>query len=537
MTEPLLKVENVAVDFRTVAGTVSAVKGVSFEVGRGRTLAVVGESGSGKSVTARVIMSMLAENAAVGPDCRVWLDGEDISAFSEIEMQAIRGNRISMIFQEPLTSLNPVYRVGEQVAEIIRTHRPMSRAEALDETLRLFEEVQLPDPRTRLRQYPHEMSGGQRQRVMIAMALANKPDLLIADEPTTALDVTVQAEILALLKSLQASHGMAVILITHDLTVVERMSDDVVVMRRGAVVERGRTAEVFADPRHAYTRHLLDSEPGGLPGPLDAQAPPLMQAERLRVAFRLSGGGLLRRRPTELVAVDGVSAAVRRGETLGIVGESGSGKTTLGMAMIRLLDADSGAITFDGRRIDGLSRRQMRPLRPRIQVVFQDPFSSLNPRMIVRQIIEEGLIVNGIGAGAAEREEIVGQALDDVQMPRESMQRFPHEFSGGQRQRLAIARALALRPEFVLLDEPTSALDLSIQAQIIDLLRDLRARRGLSYVFISHDLKVVKALCHSVVVMKEGGVVETGPTAQVLENPQSGYTRRLVDAAFEVVAA
>jgi peptide/nickel transport system ATP-binding protein len=536
MTEPLLKIENVAVSFKTVTGMVEAVRGVSYEVARGETLAVVGESGSGKSVTARAIMSMLAENASVGADTKVWFDGQDISEFSEPQMQKIRGNRISMIFQEPLTSLNPIYKVGDQVAEIIQVHRPMPRKQALKEVLRLFEEVRLPNPEARLDQYPHEMSGGQRQRVMIAMALANKPDLLIADEPTTALDVTVQAEILSLLKDLQKSHNMAVVLITHDLTVVEKTSDNVVVMRYGEVVERGRTADVFANPQHPYTQHLLASEPKGTPGPLDRDAAPLMQARDMRVAFRLSYGGFFSRKTSDLVAVNDISTTIRRGETLGIVGESGSGKTTLGMAMIRLLDANGGEITYDGQRIDGLSRAEMRPFRTRIQVVFQDPFSSLNPRMIIRQIIEEGLIVNGIGKKSAEREELVARALADVQMPRDAMQRFPHEFSGGQRQRLAIARALALNPDFILLDEPTSALDLSIQAQIIDLLRDLRDKHDLSYMFISHDLKVVKALCHNVIVMQHGNVVEAGPTAQVLETPQTDYTRRLVNAAFNVLA-
>ena len=537
MTDALLKVENVVVDFRIATGTVNAVRGVGYEVARGETLAVVGESGSGKSVTARAIMSMLAENATVGNDTKIIFDGKDISNFSEPQMQGLRGNRISMIFQEPLTSLNPIYKVGDQVAEIIQVHRPMSKKEAYEEAVQLFREVQLPDPEARLNQYPHEMSGGQRQRVMIAMALANKPDLLIADEPTTALDVTVQAEILSLLKSLQKSHKMAVILITHDLTVVEKTPDKVVVMRYGEVVERGTTEGVFANPQHPYTKHLLASEPKGLPDPLAAQATPLMVAEDMRVAYRITHGGVFSRKRTDIVAVNDVSCTIRRGETLGIVGESGSGKTTLGMAMIRLLDANGGKITFDGQRIDSLNRQAMRPLRPRIQVVFQDPFSSLNPRMIIQQIIEEGLIVNGIGNSSADRRNLVARALEEVQMPSDAMQRFPHEFSGGQRQRLAIARALAMNPDFILLDEPTSALDLSIQAQIIDLLRDLRAKHDLSYMFISHDLKVVKAICHNVIVMQHGNVIEQGPTCQVLETPQNAYTQRLVDAAFNVIAA
>lgn len=536
MTEPLLKVENVVVDFRTVAGTVNAVRGVSYEVARGETLAVVGESGSGKSVTARAIMSMLAENAIVGAESRITFDGKDISTFSELEMQHLRGNQISMIFQEPLTSLNPIYRVGDQVAEIILTHRPMSKKAAMAEVLKLFEEVRLPNPEARLSQYPHEMSGGQRQRVMIAMALANKPDLLIADEPTTALDVTVQAEILGLLKELQRSHNMAVILITHDLTVVEKTSDKVVVMRYGEVVERGLTDAVFSNPQHPYTQHLLASEPKGKPDALDPSAPVVMSSDKLRKVYNTQYGGFFSRKNYELVAVDDISATLHKGETLGIVGESGSGKTTLAMSLVRLQEVTSGAIYFDGDRIDQLDRAAMRPYRTRIQVVFQDPFSSLNPRMIVRQILEEGLIVNGIGKTAAEREALIKQALADVQMPADAMQRFPHEFSGGQRQRIAIARALVLQPEFILLDEPTSALDLSIQAQIIDLLRELRRKHDLSYLFISHDLKVIRALCHNVIVMQHGQVVEEGPTEQVLSNPTNEYTQRLVDAAFNVVA-
>ena len=524
-----------AVRFRTVSGEVEAVRSVSYEVARGETLAVVGESGSGKSVTARAIMGMLAPNALVGETASVVFDGTELTTLSEPEMQRIRGGRISMIFQEPLTSLNPVYRIGDQVAEMIRAHRDVSKKAMRAEVVRLLTEVQLPDPDRRYDQYPHELSGGQRQRVMIAMALANEPDLLIADEPTTALDVTVQAEILSLLRALQQRRGMAVILITHDLTVVSQVSDRVVVMRRGEVVERGTTRGVFSDPQHPYTEHLLASEPKGRPDPLPEGAPVLIEGDDLQITFRLKAGGFFRPKTVDLKAVDHVSAAVRRGETLGIVGESGSGKTTFAMALIRLGADGAGAITYDGTRIDGLSRAQLRPYRTRMQVVFQDPFSSLNPRMIVRQILEEGLIVNGM-RDAAERDRTVRRALDDVQMPHTALERFPHEFSGGQRQRLAIARAIALDPEFILLDEPTSALDLSIQAQIIELLRDLRRKRDLSYLFISHDLKVVRALCHRVMVMKEGRVVEEGPTEAVLENPETDYTRRLVDAAFEVVA-
>ena len=535
MTEPLLSIENVAVSFQTAVGVTEAVRGVSYQVNRGETLAVVGESGSGKSVTARAIMSMLAPNAVVSDDTRITFDGDDITKWSEDQMRSIRGNRISMIFQEPLTSLNPVYRIGDQVAEIIKTHRQLSKKELKAEVIRLLGEVKLPDPEARYRQYPHELSGGQRQRVMIAMALANNPDLLIADEPTTALDVTVQAEILALLKDLQNKHDMAVILITHDLTVVSHVSDRVVVMRRGEVVERGKTSEVFANPQHEYSKHLINSEPKGEPDALDAEAAPVLTGKDIRITFHLKEGNFFRPQRKELIAVNDVSATIRQGETLGIVGESGSGKTTFGMALIRLGVFQQGEITFQGERIDHLDRKSLRPYRTRMQVVFQDPFSSLNPRMIIRQILEEGLIVNGVG-NSAERDRMVRQALDDVQMPQSVLDRFPHEFSGGQRQRLAIARAIALDPEFILLDEPTSALDLSIQAQIIDLLRDLRRKRGLSYMFISHDLKVVRALCHNTIVMQHGTVVEAGPTSQVLNDPKTDYTKRLVKASFDVVA-
>ncbi|MGH1416224.1 MAG: ABC transporter ATP-binding protein [Pelagimonas sp.] len=536
MTDPILSVQNAKVSFKTVVGVTDAVKNVSYEVRRGETLAVVGESGSGKSVTARAIMGMLAPNAMVDPNTKIIFDGDDLSEWSELQLQNIRGRRISMIFQEPLTSLNPVYKIGDQVGEIITAHRQISKKDLRAEVIRLLTEVQLPNPEERYSQYPHEMSGGQRQRVMIAMALANNPDLLIADEPTTALDVTVQAEILSLLKHLQKKHRMAVILITHDLTVVSQVSDTVVVMRQGEVVETGKTQDVFASPQHPYTQHLIASEPKGHPDPLPADAEPVLDGRNMGVSFMLKSGGFFNPKRVKLKAVDNVTATIRRGETLGIVGESGSGKTTLGMAMIRLGVFDQGQITFRGDRIDQLSRKELQPYRTRLQVVFQDPFSSLNPRMIIRQILEEGLLVNNIGANAAERDAILRQALDDVHMPHSALARFPHEFSGGQRQRLAIARAIALSPEFILLDEPTSALDLSIQAQIIDLLRDLRRKRDLSYLFISHDLKVVRALCHNVIVMQHGQVMEQGPTEEVLVNPQTDYTKRLVAAAFEVVA-
>ena len=535
-TPPLLTVSDVAVSFRTVSGSVDAVKGNSFDLKKGETLALVGESGSGKSVTARSIMRMLADNAEVGETTSITFKGQELMQNSEAQMQEIRGNEITMIFQEPLTSLNPVYKIGDQVAEIILNHRDVSKKEAKAEVLRLFKEVQIPDPEARLTQYPHQLSGGQRQRVMIAMALANEPDLLIADEPTTALDVTVQAEILTLLKRLQEKHGMAILLITHDLGVVRQTSDRVCVMRYGEIVEKGDTEQIFNNPQHPYTRHLIDSEPSGRPDPLDDSAAVVMEGRDVRKVFNIKHGSFWNRKTLELVAVNDISLQVRAGETLGIVGESGSGKSTLGMSLIRLQPVTGGEIEFEGRRLEKLTRAEMRPLRTEVQVVFQDPFSSLNPRMIVKQIIAEGLVVNNIGKNDAERDQMVREALAEVQMPPDVMDRFPHEFSGGQRQRIAIARAMVLRPKFILLDEPTSALDLSIQAQIIELLRDLRRKHDLSYLFISHDLKVVRALCHNVIVMQNGNVVEAGPTESVLENPQTDYTRRLVDAALNVHA-
>lgn len=532
LDDALLVVKNVTVDFRTVGGTVHAVKNNSFHVMKGETLAIVGESGSGKSVTARAIMQMLAENASLGKETEVWFKGINLTTLPEIEMQKIRGNDITMIFQEPLTSLNPVYRVGDQVAEIILKHNKITKKEAKKKVISLFEEVQIPEPEARVTQYPHQLSGGQRQRVMIAMALANEPDLLIADEPTTALDVTVQSEILLLLKELQKSHGMAIILITHDLGVVRRNSNRVCVMRYGEILETGKTDEVFANPEHPYTRHLIDSEPSGTPGPVPESALEVLRGDAMRTVFTIKHGSFINRKKFDLVAVDDISLAVHEGETLGIVGESGSGKSTLGMSLIRLQPSTGGTITFGGERIDQLSRREMRPLRPDLQVVFQDPFSSLNPRMIIRQIIAEGLIVNNIGNSSKERENLIRDALNDVQMDPHVMDRFPNEFSGGQRQRIAIARAMVLKPRFILLDEPTSALDLSIQAQIIDLLRDLRRKHKLSYIFISHDLKVVKALCHKVLVMQHGKVVEEGFTEDVLAKPKTSYTQRLVEASI-----
>ncbi|MCD7107687.1 ABC transporter ATP-binding protein [Rhizobium sp. DKSPLA3] len=533
---PIIDARNVAVDFKVEHGIVSAVKDVSFQLHRGETIAIVGESGSGKSVTARTIMGLLSKRAVTSPRSTIAYKGEDVLKFSENRRRKLRGDRISMIFQEPMSSLNPVYTIGAQIAEAILVHRRMSRKAAMAEALDLLRHVQIPEPEARLNQYPHQLSGGQRQRVMIAMALSNKPDVLIADEPTTALDVTVQAQILNLIRSLQREMNMAVILITHDLTVVRQFSDYVYVMSAGQVREHNTTEALFADPRHPYTAKLLASEPRGTVKPIAETAPVILEGRNVRVAFTLKSGGFFKPVFSELLAVNDLSLTLKRGETLGIVGESGSGKTTFGQALIRLLNPESGEITFDGEAIQSYGRTEMRPLRARMQIVFQDPFSSLNPRMSVGQIIEEGLIVNRLGATRDERLGRIYDALASAGMPGNILGRFPHEFSGGQRQRIAIARAIALEPEFILLDEPTSALDLSVQAQIIDLLRKLQDERGLSYLFISHDLKVVRALCHRVAVMQRGKIVEEGPVADVLSNPKTDYTERLVRAAFNVAA-
>lgn len=532
MDNPLLRVDKLAVRFDLAEHTVQAVHDSSFAVRRGETLAIVGESGSGKSVTARAIMRLLPPTATVGEETRISFEGEAIDSLGEKQMQQVRGAKIAMIFQEPMSSLNPIYSIGNQIAETLILHQGLTKKVARARALDLLREVHIPDPEARLDQYPHQLSGGQRQRVMIAIAIANNPDLLIADEPTTALDVTVQAEILALIRRLQVKHNMGVILITHDLTIVRQVSDRVAVMRLGHIVERNDTATLFAAPMHPYTQKLLASEPSGLPDPVTDGARTMCAVDKLRVEFTLRWGGMFSRKTRELVAVDDVSIALQEGESLGIVGESGSGKSTIGKSILRLLDPQSGTITYDGERIDSKTKAQMRPFRTRLQVVFQDPFSSLNPRLSVKNIIEEGLVVNGLGGNRAERDALVRQALGDVEIDPNVLNRFPHEFSGGQRQRIAIARALVLRPEFIVLDEPTSALDLSVQAQVVDLLRRLQRRYRLTYLFISHDLKVVRALCHRVVVLKDGKIVEQGTTADVLERPTTDYTRRLVQAAF-----
>jgi peptide/nickel transport system ATP-binding protein len=532
----ILEARNVAVTFKVEGGEVKAVKNMNFVLRKGETIAIVGESGSGKSVTARAVMRLLTKRATIAAQSTIMLDGQDVTKLSEGEMRGLRGDKVSMIFQEPMTSLNPVYTVGSQIVEVIRIHNRVTKAEAWTRALELLKEVQIPDPESRIKQYPHQLSGGQRQRVMIAIALANRPDILIADEPTTALDVTVQAQILNLIKEIKDKYGMAVILITHDLTVVRQFADRVYVMQHGEVKEHNETQALFKNPQHPYTKRLLASDPKGVAKPLEGDLPTMLSGKDVRVTYKLKKGGLFDATYHDLHAVDKLSLELKRGETLGLVGESGSGKTTFGQALIRLLNPQEGEISFAGERIDGLDRNGLRPFRSRMQIVFQDPFSSMNPRMNVRQVIEEGLIVNKIGKDNADRLERVKSALIDSGMPADILQRFPHEFSGGQRQRLAIARAIAMEPEFILLDEPTSALDLSVQAQIIELLRKLQRERGLSYLFISHDLKVVRALCHRVIVMQNGKIVEEGPVADVLTNPKTEYTKRLVRAAFEIAA-
>ncbi len=531
---PLLSVENLRVDFATEGGTIHAVRGVSFDLAAGETLALVGESGSGKSVTALSVLRLLSYPPASHPSGKILFKGRDLLALPEDQLRAVRGADISMIFQEPMTSLNPLHTIEKQVSEVLVVHRGLSRAAARSRVIELLDLVRIPEPESRLGSFPHQLSGGQRQRVMIAMALANEPDLLIADEPTTALDVTVQAQILELLADLKQRLGMAMLFITHNLGIVKRFADRVCVMTNGEIVEAGTTAEVFAAPRHPYTRHLMAAEPQGSPPPSSPSARTVLEASDIRVWFDIRRG-LLRRTVGHIKAVDGVSVAVREGRTLGIVGESGSGKTTLGLAVLRLLRSE-GRIVFFGRDIAGLGWRAMRPLRRDMQVVFQDPYGSLSPRLTVGEIVAEGLAVHFPHLTPAERQARVDAALREVGLDPAMAGRYPHEFSGGQRQRIAIARAVVLEPKFIVLDEPTSALDVSVQAQVVDLLRGLQQRRGLSYLFISHDLKVVRALAHDVIVLKDGRVMEQGPSSEVFAAPRSPYTRALMAAAFDVAA-
>ena len=528
----LLNVQNLGVHFQLEDHVVEAVRGVSFHIQKGETVALVGESGSGKSVSALSVLQLLPYPRASHPHGSVQFDGEEMLGAPQEQLQQLRGDRIAMIFQEPMTSLNPLHTIEKQIGETLMLHRKMTREQAREHTLNLLQKVHLPDPETRLKSYPHQLSGGQRQRVMIAMALANEPDLLIADEPTTALDVTIQAQILKLLKSLQDEFGMAILLITHDLTIVRHVANRVYVMTQGKIVEEGNTARIFEQPQHTYTQKLLNAQPKGTASALNGSAPTVVEADNLKVWFPIQRG-LLRRTIGHIKAVDGISLTVRAGHTLGVVGESGSGKTTLGLALLRLLSSQ-GPIEFNGQGIQSLPSKVLRPLRREMQIVFQDPFGSLSPRLSVFHIVAEGLRVHNMGGSDHNRRELVAKIMDEVGLEPEMMDRFPHEFSGGQRQRIAIARAMVLRPRFVVLDEPTSALDMTVQSQIIDLLRRLQKDHDLAYLFISHDLRVVRALANELVVMKDGVVVEHGATENVFANPQTDYTRELIAAAFDI---
>jgi microcin C transport system ATP-binding protein len=535
MKEPLLEVKDLSVAFKQDKKISLAVDKVSFSIAKGETLALVGESGSGKSVSALSILKLLPYPAASHPSGSIKFNGEELLDADERDLRRVRGNDITMIFQEPMTSLNPLHTVERQISEILDLHRSITGEKARAEIISLLTKVGIRDPETRLQDFPHQLSGGQRQRVMIAMALANNPDLLIADEPTTALDVTVQAQILKLLKDLQAEYGMALLLITHDLGIVKLMADKVCVMQKGKVVEAGPAKSLFAKPQHAYTKMLLAAEPKGSPPPVRNDAPTVVEAKDLKVWFPIKRG-FFRRTTGHIKAVDGLDFEVRAGQTLGIVGESGSGKTTAGLAILRLI-ASKGEIKFMDRRIDGLTFNEMRPLRKDMQIVFQDPFGSLSPRLSILQIVEEGMTVHGKSGDAGQRRERVVTALTEVGLDPETMDRYPHEFSGGQRQRIAIARALALNPKFIMLDEPTSALDMSVQAQIVDLLRKLQAAHDLTYLFISHDLRVVRALANEVIVMRNGIAVERGPSEQIFNRPQTDYTKALLAASLNLKTA
>lgn len=530
----LLSVKNLSISFPQGGRLVKAVDTVSFDIKAGETLALVGESGSGKSVSALAIPGLLPPQAELDPSSEVLFNGQNLLKRKPNELRKVRGRDISMVFQEPMSSLNPLHTIERQIAEIIRIHEGLGAKAIRDRVIELLNLVGIPDPKGRLQSYPHQLSGGQRQRVMIAMALANEPSLLIADEPTTALDVTVQAQILKLLDDLKTRRNMAVLFITHDLGIVRRIADRVAVMTKGAIVETGPTADIFAQPQHAYTRHLLAAEPKGEPPVANPSAPVVAEVTDLKVWFAIKRG-FFGRTVGYVKAVDGVSVQLRAGQTLGIVGESGSGKTTLGLAMLRLISS-TGRIVVLGRDIQGLKSSETRAMRANMQIVFQDPFGALSPRMSIGEIIAEGLTVHRRDLDQDAREDRVVAVLKEVGLDPEARHRFPHEFSGGQRQRISIARAIILEPEFIMLDEPTSALDMSVQAQVVDLLRDLQKRRNLAYLFISHDLKVVKALANEVMVMKDGKVVEAGPATEIFARPKTTYTRALMAAAFRIEA-
>ena len=528
---PLLSVRDLAVSFGRGAREVRAVRGVSFDIGEAETVALVGESGSGKSVTALSALRLLPYPHAWQPGGSIRFAGENVLTASSSRMRALRGDRMAIVFQEPLTSLNPLHSIEKQIAEVLFIHKKMTAAQTRARVVELLHLVGLGEAESRLSDLPHTFSGGQQQRVLIAIALANEPDLLIADEPTTALDVTIQAQILALLKDLQARLRMALLLITHDLGIVRKMAERVCVMHDGLIVEQGRVSDIFASPQHAYTRRLLEAEPKGRPQPASDAAPELLSAADARVWFPIKRG-LLKRTVGHVKAVDGISLRLKAGHTLGVVGESGSGKSTLGRALLRLTPSQ-GSIVFGCRELQGLSWGEVRPLRRRMQIVFQDPYGSLSPRLTIGRIVGEGLEIHKLGTRAEQRAR-VEEVLGEVGLDASVADRYPHEFSGGQRQRIAIARALVLKPDFIVLDEPTSALDMSVQAQIVDLLRELQSAHGLAYLFISHDLKVIRALAHDVLVMQAGRVVEQGPAEEIFEHPQDPYTRTLMAAAFKI---
>ncbi|MDX8440307.1 ABC transporter ATP-binding protein [Mesorhizobium australafricanum] len=535
MTAPLLSVQDLSVAFAQGGKQSIAVDRVSFDIAKGETLALVGESGSGKSVSALSVLKLLPYPAASHPSGKILFNGADLLSANEKALRGVRGNKVTMIFQEPMTSLNPLHTIEQQIVEVLQLHQGLRDAPARARTLELLTEVGIRDPQKRLDAYPHQLSGGQRQRVMIAMALANEPELLIADEPTTALDVTVQAQILELLAKLKSRKGMSLLFITHDLGIVRRIADRVCVMTKGKIVESGPTKEIFASPQHDYTKHLLAAEPKGKPPAANPDAKPVMTGKDIKVWFPIKKG-FFRTTVDHVKAVDGIDVTVRAGQTLGVVGESGSGKTTLGLALARMISS-TGTINFNGRDINQLSFSATRPLRRELQIVFQDPFGSLSPRLSVSEIIEEGLKIHEPKLTPDERDDKVVAVLKEVGLDPETRHRYPHEFSGGQRQRVAIARAMVLNPRFVMLDEPTSALDMSVQAQVVDLLRALQAKHNLAYLFISHDLKVVRALANDVIVMRNGQIVEAGPSERIFSSPQTDYTRALMAAAFKIETA
>ena len=530
--KPLINISDLRVTFSSGSNSFDAVRGISFDINRGETLAIVGESGSGKSVSALSILQLLPYPNAKHPSGSIRMDGEEIIGAPKKLIQTIRGNRIAMIFQEPMTSLNPLHTIGKQVAEPLMIHRAYRKSEAYKAAKELLELVSLSEVTTRMNAYPHELSGGQRQRVMIAMALACEPDLLIADEPTTALDVTVQAQILTLLKKLKKKLGMSLLLITHDLNIVRQLADRICVMKDGIIIEQGIAKEIFESPNHNYTKLLIQSEPKGNPLPKISGAPVVLECKNIKVSFPIKSG-VFRNKIHEIKAVNNISLAVKEGQTLGVVGESGSGKTTLALALLRL-QSSSGKIIFQGKEINNFGFHDMRSLRKQMQIVFQDPFGSLSPRMSVEQIIAEGMIVHNIAKDREQREKLIIEVLEKVGMDSSMRNRYPHEFSGGQRQRIAIARALVLKPRLLVLDEPTSALDMSVQAQIIDLLRNLQKEYRLAYLFISHDLRVIRAICHEILVLRNGMEMEQGPSQEIFKTPRTSYTKELLSAAFNL---